>query len=118
MSIDGLSLKEDNENHDEGIEEEEMVQKHYSKHSILLETHQVKSLVEYAKNKLLVHIYDIDYMIIEHWNKVRIIEGISKSNVDKNWLQPLPGFNEETFPFLISSGLEHLNLINIKEEYH
>ena len=34
------------------------------------------------------------------------------------WLEPLPGFDEDKFPFVISSGDESLNLINVKDDYH
>ena len=35
-------------------------------------------------------------------------------NMQKYWIIPLPGFDEETFPFVVSSGFETLNLINVK----
>ena len=43
---------------------------------------------------------------------------MNPGNTDKFWLEPVPGFDVETFPFIVSSGHESLNLINVKECRH
>ena len=32
----------------------------------------------------------------------------------KQWLCPMPGFDAEEFPFIISSGMESFNIVNLK----
>ena len=57
-------------------------------------------------------------MIIQNWEAVRIIPGNSFGNIDKYWFEPLPGFDYDDFPFIVCSGSESLNLLNVKEGHH
>ena len=44
-----------------------------------------------------------------------MISDPDKSNLYKYWIAPLPGFNLETFPFVVSAGAKTFSLINVKE---
>ena len=96
----------------------EICNNNQKKESILLKNCEVRSLTEFAYEKLVIYVFAIDLLIIHKWEQVHIIAGDSPGNVDMYWLEPLPGFDEQNFPFLISSGAESLNLINVKEYEH
>ena len=81
----------------------------------MLMREEVLSLIEYERNKLLVHICPKDLLVIHDWRSVRLIVEPSPGNVSKFLLMKMPTFNVETFPFLICSGRQSLNLVNIKE---
>ena len=38
-------------------------------------------------------------------------------NNDKYWMEKMPGFDLETFPFCVTHGSPTYNLINVKEGY-
>ena len=47
----------------------------------------------------------------------QVVKRIQESNVgnnDKYWFCALPGFNEVEFPFIVVSGFESFNLVNVK----
>ena len=76
----------------------------------------VLSILEYVPNKLLVHVEPKDFLLIEDWCVVGMIEDSDRGNIEKNFLSLIYGFDLQTFPFVICSGLETWNLINIKEK--
>ena len=83
--------------------------------AILLKQFIIRSLVEFSPNKILAHYYPNNLLIIKDWEKVHYIDcSANPGNVDKLCLVPMPGFDEENFPFIVSSGHESLNLINVK----
>ena len=81
----------------------------------MLRKEEILSLIEYEKNKLLVNISPLNLIVIQNWMSVRVIKDPSPGNVSKFTLLQMPGFNEVCFPFLICSGRETLNLVNIKD---
>ena len=52
---------------------------------------------------------------MQDWKVIHEIAEQDVGNTDKNWQLPLPGFHMEDFPFLISSGKESYNFINVKD---
>ena len=54
-------------------------------------------------------------MILHDWQVVNLIVEPVFGNTLKYWIEPLPGFNEDTFPFVVISGWESFNLINVNE---
>ena len=54
-------------------------------------------------------------LLIEDWTKVIEIRDPTFANGWKYWLQKMPGFDEEEFPFCITQGAQSFNLINVKE---
>ena len=63
---------------------------------------------------MLVAIDPADMLLIHDWKVVRIIQDQNPGNKDKCWISPIPGFDEETLPFLVCSGSQSFNLINVK----
>ena len=75
----------------------------------------ISSVLEYTKNKILVHVTSRDIYVVHEWQVVHRIKETSAGNTMKFWIAPLPGFDEEKFPFVICNGWETYNLINTKE---
>ena len=75
----------------------------------------VGSILEYVKDKMLVHVTSRDFLVVQNWQVVNSIHDPDFGNTLKLWLAPLPGFDEKTFPFVIASGWQSYNLINVND---
>ena len=64
-------------------------------------------------DKMIISIYPTDLIIVEDWVDAKLIVRNSAGNIWKHFFLPIPDFNEETFPFLVCSGRENFNLINV-----
>ena len=53
-------------------------------------------------------------MIIEDWEVKQLIQDTCLTNTSKLSPLPLPDFDSLTFPFIICTGKESINLINVK----
>ena len=101
---------------DINIEEMEVKVKEHSANSILLKDEIVWSVFEYGPNCMLLSLNNTpDLLMVEHLESVRVITDSDQGNQFKYWIGPLPGFNLETFPFLISAGQKTFSLINVKQ---
>jgi len=83
--------------------------------SILLNNEEVYSILEFGINQLLVSVQLTDLLILDNWSVVQRISDPSSGNVQKCWQALLPGFNLESFPFVVVAGHETINLVNVKE---
>ena len=83
--------------------------------SILLNNEDVYSILEFGINQLLVSVQLTDLLVLENWSVVKKISDASSGNVQKCWQALLPGFNLESFPFVVVAGDETINLVNVKE---
>ena len=72
--------------------------------SILLKREYVDSLLEYAPNHLIVTIKPKDLLIVVNWKVTHLIVDFELENIDKFMLKSMPGFDLETFPFIVCSG--------------
>ena len=72
-------------------------------------------MLEFAPNRLALTLVPTDILIVENWSQSRLIQDPDTHNQLKRWISPLPGFDVETFPFLVCAGLASFNLINIQE---
>ena len=63
---------------------------------------------------MIISIYPTDILIVHDWKIKKIIYKIEPGNFNKHWLRPLPDFDLDKYPFLISSGREFYSLINVK----
>ena len=63
---------------------------------------------------MLIHTKLTNLVLAKDFAVVHIFKD-SNLNINKLWIAPLPSFNEINFPFLVVSGSETLNLINVKE---
>ena len=75
----------------------------------------IGSVLEYVKDKMLVHVTSRDFLVVHNWQVVNSIHDLNFGNTLKLWLAPLPGFDEETFPFVVASGWQSYNLINVSD---
>ena len=64
---------------------------------------------------MIVHVSTRDLLIIQNWEVITKIKEFNDGNTNKYWIRELPGFNEVDFPFIICSGWETFNLININD---
>ena len=53
-------------------------------------------------------------MLVEDWRATKIIKDPRSGNILKQWLCPMPGFDLEEVPFVLSSGSESFNIVNLK----
>jgi len=62
---------------------------------------------------MLVHVTSRNLLVVHNWQVLHEIIEPNVGNTNKYWLSLLPGFDEQKFPFIICSGWETYNLINI-----
>ena len=82
---------------------------------MLLKNEGVYSILEFAANRMIISVQLTDFLIAHDWQVVNCISDRNLGNTQKCWMALLPGFDQETFPFIISSGFESFNLINVNE---
>ena len=82
--------------------------------SMLIKNEKVESIHEYAEAKLILSLYPTDLLLISNWVATSVVYKVAPGNLLKHWIRPIPGFDEEHYPFLVCSGRESLNLINVK----
>ena len=75
---------------------------------------KVYAVLEFAPDKMLLHIKPTDLLVTHNWEVVSRIEDPNVGNIQKEWFCELPNFNEETFPFVLVTGTESFNLLNVK----
>ena len=56
----------------------------------------------------------VDLLLLDNWQVTGYITDSQKGNLYKTWIAPLPDFDLDTFPFLVVSGRESFNLVNLK----
>ena len=77
---------------------------------------QITSLLEFDLDKILLHMDPTDLLIVHDWEVVSgIIQEPYPGNDQKYLMAALPGFDIETFPFVVVSGRKTINLVNVKE---
>ena len=64
---------------------------------------------------MLVSVHPTDILLVQDWKMVKRIKDPNTHNKEKDWLALIPGFDENDFPFVITSGFETFNIVNIKE---
>ena len=82
---------------------------------MFLKSEVVTNVFEYTKGKLLVHVASRDLLVLNNWQIVYKFIEPDFGNTLKQWFGLLPGFDPESFPFIICSGWHTFNLINIKD---
>ena len=83
--------------------------------SIIIKNTSASQALEFAENKILVTVQDGTHiLLIANWEVITVIKDPSNGNWQKYWIQKMPGFDEETFPFCITQGAQSFNLINVK----
>ena len=75
-------------------------------------------LVEYAPHKLFVTGLPTHMYLVFNWETVVLITDPNPENTFKCHALPVPGFDEDTYPFIAVCGLASLNLVNVKTRKH
>ena len=88
-----------------------------SQNSLFIKNEDVSSIFEYSPNKMILLVYPKDLLLTVDWQVVKRITEQSPGNTQKFWMCKMPGFDEKEFPFIVVSGLETFNLINVKTAY-
>ena len=73
-------------------------------------------MIEYADDRMLVHVAPTDLLIVIGGSVVSCLSDPNPGNHQKYWLEVLPGFDVEKFPFVVVSGCQSFNLVNVKEK--
>ena len=85
--------------------------------SALLKHEEVHNLFEYAPGKIIVSVYETDFLLLDNWKCLNVIIRDSQvGNDNKFWIDFMHGFDVEKFPFLVCSGRETFNFINVKDQ--
>ena len=58
----------------------------------------------------LTHVF-----IVDSWEIVKRVEDSDFKNIDKYFMTTMPGFDEETFPFILLSGESSINILNVND---
>ena len=82
---------------------------------MIIKNEKVDTVLEYATDKMLIAVYPTDLLIAHDWKLIRVLLKIQPGNFNKHYIVPLPDFDEQTYPFIVCSGRENFNLINVKE---
>ena len=76
----------------------------------------VKNVVYWAKefeaDKILATVDPAFVLIIEDWRECKVISDTQSCNDQKYFITPLP-FYKDTFPFLLCTGYESINILNV-----
>ena len=90
-----------------------LVCKDYKTQSMLFLSNTVKSVHEFAQNKLIIY-NDPSILICHDWEVIHTIDEVIPGNKDKFWISKMPFFDLQTLPFVVISGKEVFSLINVQ----
>jgi hypothetical protein len=86
-----------------------------TENSILCENEQVWSLVEVAKDRLVIHLANKDILLTKGWEPTQRVIEPDAGNTGKHHLFPIMDFDAVNFPIVLMSGQRTLNILNIEE---
>ena len=81
-------------------------------HSALIKQ-TVDGVKEYEEDKIIITVNPATIVIIENWLEYRFVDDKKEGNDQKYFIAPLPLFRH-TFPFIVCTGYESINIVNIK----
>lgn len=84
------------------------------KQSIFFKVEAIQGFCEYAPNRMCFYGRQEHLFIVHDWKVVRRINDANLQNINKYSINTFPGFDEEEFPFLATSGESTYNLVNVK----
>ena len=76
------------------MEKQRLEQPVTRENSMVLIEESVYSLNEYASDKLLIALQMTDLLIIDCWKAINIIKDPRAGNIEKFWIDTLPGFKD------------------------
>jgi len=72
---------------------------------MLLKNEYVRSICEFAHQKLIIFSDESGLLLIIHdWKVIHEIFDSDAGNTVKDWQAPFPGFHEDSFSFVVTSG--------------
>ena len=72
--------------------------------AIYLKNELCQALFEFAPNQMILYAHLVHMFIIRNFKVTRKIDDPNMSNSYKFSFNVFPGFDEETFPFVVASG--------------
>ena len=100
-------------------EQGRMILKEATTESILFEGELCWSVYEYAPGRMLVSTKK-NIFNLQDWQMLHVYENnlSLRANFDKmGYFLPMPGFDLETFPFMIVSGAKSIKILNVNTDY-
>ena len=82
--------------------------------SIHFNKEAIQGALEYAPKKMILFARQEHLFIVHNWRVVMLIKDPDIRNISKYSITPFLGFNEETFPFVVTSGESSINIVNVK----
>ena len=86
--------------------------------SMVFENTIIRYPFEYSKNKMLVTGHPSQMFLVIEWSIVKVIPDTNNSNINKNYAFLMPGFDENSFPFIAVCGKNHIRIVNIATLEH
>ena len=86
----------------------------YETETLLVESQYINQVLEFAKNRMLIVLDMTQLLVVHNWRIVHSFEDPSLQGRRGLWMCPMPYFNIDNFPFIVSSGRESINIINVK----
>ena len=86
----------------------------YNEKAMLFKNEYFHSACEFDINCFLISVSNGSLLIVKNWEVTVSLDDSEPGNNEKYWLKPLPFFDSEKFPLLITSGRLSFNLVNIK----
>jgi len=85
--------------------------------SIWFKVEAVQGCHEFAPNKFIFYARNAHLFIVHDWKVVRKIDDKNLKNINKYYIDALPGFHPTNFPFVACSGESSINIINVNTGY-
>ena len=84
--------------------------------AIIISKERPGTIIEVAVDRIMASLWNSpDLLIIQDFSKVTRIVDPATNNMYKDCMLPLPGYDAESFPFVIVSGAESTNIVNSKK---
>ena len=82
--------------------------------SIHFKVEAVQGFLEYAPKKMVFYGRQEHIFLVHNWQVTRRINDPDTKNINKYTYYLFPEFDEEDFPFIVSSGESTMNIVNVK----
>ena len=76
----------------------------------------LEGVCAFPPDGILAFTYPCNFLVLRNWKVTNKIIDPVPGNARKFWLKPLPNFDIEHCPFIISSGNATYNIVNVKSE--
>ena len=84
-----------------------------SEESILIEKESICSITEFVKGCMMIHVFNLDLLVIKDWEVIHRISDPDTGNIEKFQHLPLYDFDIDKYPFVLTSSYKSMSLVNI-----